>query len=146
MKATKALITLCLAQFMVILDISVVNIALPSIQSDLGFEMGDLQWVVTAYTLAFGGLLLLGGKAADLFGRRRMFFAGLGLFTVASAGASLADTPTTLLAARALQGVALGLMDDHLGHCVADAIAQGGDDADDKLAEATAAIRRLVRS
>ena len=110
MKATKALITLCAAQFMVILDISVVNVALPSIQDDLGFAIEDLQWVITAYTLAFGGLLLLGGKAADLFGRRRMFLTGLGVFTAASFGASLADSPTALLAARAAQGVGAAIL------------------------------------
>lgn len=110
MNSTKALITLCAAQFMVILDISVVNIALPSIQNDLGFDIGDLQWVITAYTLAFGGLLLLGGKAADLFGRRRIFLVGLGTFVLASAAASLADSPATLLAARVLQGTGAALL------------------------------------
>jgi EmrB/QacA subfamily drug resistance transporter len=95
---------------MVILDISVVNIALPSIQTDLGFAIGDLQWVVTAYTLAFGGLLLLGGKAADLFGRRRMFFVGLGIFTLASAAASVAGSPTTLLAGRVFQGIGAAML------------------------------------
>jgi len=99
------LILLCAAQFMVILDITVVNIALPSIQADLGIAVKDLQWVITAYTLAFGGLLLVGGRAADLFGRRRVFLAGLLTFTLASLGAALATSPETLLAARVLQGV-----------------------------------------
>jgi MFS family permease len=68
-----ALVLLCAAQFMVILDVTVVNVALPSIQAELGFTFADLQWMVTAYTLAFGGLLLLGGRAADLLGGRRVF-------------------------------------------------------------------------
>jgi EmrB/QacA subfamily drug resistance transporter len=106
----RALVLLCSAQFMVILDITVVNIALPSIQADLGFATGDLQWVVTAYTLAFGGLLLLGGRAADLFGRRRVFLAGLALFTAASLGAALAGSAAMLLAARVLQGAGAALL------------------------------------
>src|SRR5919108_18191 len=100
-----ALVLLCAAQFMVILDITVVNVALPSIQADLAIPIEDLQWVVTAYTLAFGGLLLLGGRAADLLGRRRMFLAGLALFGTASLAASLAASTEALLAARAAQGV-----------------------------------------
>lgn len=105
-----ALLLLCAAQFMVILDITVVNIALPSIQSDLGLAPKDLQWVITAYTLAFGGLLLLGGRAADLFGRRRVFLSGLAVFTVASLGAALADSPGTLIAARVAQGVGAAML------------------------------------
>jgi EmrB/QacA subfamily drug resistance transporter len=101
---------LCAAQFMVILDVTVVNVALPSIQADLGFAFADLQWVVTAYTLAFGGLLLLGGRAADLLGRRRVFLAGLGLFTAASLASGLATSPEMLLAARVLQGVGAALL------------------------------------
>ncbi len=101
---------LCAAQFMVILDVTVVNVALPSIQADLGFSFGDLQWVVTTYTLAFGGLLLLGGRAADLLGRRRTFLAGLGVFTAASLGSALASSSELLLAARALQGVGAALL------------------------------------
>lgn len=106
----RTLIALCAAQFMVILDISVVNVALPSIQRDLQFEISDLQWVITAYTLTFGGLLLLGGRAADLFGRRRMFLTGLGVFTFASLVASMADSPATLLAGRTLQGVGAAIL------------------------------------
>ncbi|MBB4661133.1 MFS transporter [Conexibacter arvalis] len=105
-----ALILLCAAQFMVILDITVVSIAMPSIQQDLGFAIADLQWVVTAYTLAFGGLLLLGGRAADLLGRRRVFLTGLTVFTGASLGAALAGSPTALLAARACQGVGAAML------------------------------------
>src|SRR3712207_2950160 len=100
-----ALVLLCAAQFMVILDITVVNIALPTIQADLAFAVQDVQWVITAYTLAFGGLLLLGGRAADLLGRRRVFLSGLGVFTAASLGAALAESAAALLAARAAQGV-----------------------------------------
>jgi EmrB/QacA subfamily drug resistance transporter len=106
----KALLLLCAAQFMVILDITVVNIALPSIQADLGIGVRDLQWVVTAYTLAFGGLLLLGGRAADVLGRRRMFLAGLATFTLASLAAALASTTEMLLAARVAQGVGAAML------------------------------------
>ncbi len=105
-----ALIVLCLAQFMVILDITVVNVALPTIQADVGLAMGDLQWVITAYTLAFGGLLLLGGRAADLLGRRRVFLAGLLVFTGASLAAALAGSAATLLAARVAQGVGAAML------------------------------------
>ena len=105
-----ALILLFAAQFMVILDITVVNIALPSIQADLGIAVKDLQWVITAYTLAFGGLLLLGGRAADLFGGRRVFLTGLAVFTAASLGAALAEATATLLAARVAQGVGAAML------------------------------------
>ena len=105
-----SLILLCAAQFMVILDITVVNIALPSIQQDLGLAAKDLQWVITAYTLAFGGLLLLGGRAADLFGRRRVFLTGLSVFTLASLGAALAGSPAALIAARVGQGVGAAML------------------------------------
>ncbi|WP_053226035.1 MFS transporter [Solirubrobacter soli] len=106
----RALLLLCAAQFMVILDITVVNIALPSMQHDLGLAAGDLQWVITAYTLAFGGLLLLGGRAADLFGRRRMFFLGLSVFTAASLGAALSGSPAMLIVARVAQGVGAAML------------------------------------
>jgi EmrB/QacA subfamily drug resistance transporter len=95
----------CLGQFMVVLDISIVNVALPSIQADLRFTASGLQWVVNAYTLTFAGFLLLGGRAADLFGRRRMFLVGLGMFTVASFLGGLAQTGSMLIVARALQGL-----------------------------------------
>src|SRR5215207_6767619 len=84
------LVLLCLAQFMVILDITVVNVALPTIGSDLQLDRASLTWVVTAYTLCFGGLMLLGGRLADTLGRRRIFLAGLTTFTLASLGAGLA--------------------------------------------------------
>src|SRR5918995_3557609 len=105
-----ALAILATAQFMVILDVTVVNVALPSIRESVGFAFADLQWVITAYTLAFGGLLLVGGRAADLLGRRRVFLVGLAVFTVASLAAGLASSPEALLAARALQGVGAAML------------------------------------
>lgn len=95
----------CLAQFMVVLDVSIVNVALPSMRTALGFDAEGLAWVINAYTLAFAGFLLLGGRAADLFGRRRVFLVGLGLFGLASLIGGLANHPTLLLAARAVQGL-----------------------------------------
>jgi EmrB/QacA subfamily drug resistance transporter len=106
----KALALLCAAFFMVILDSAIVVVALPSIDADLAFSAGDLQWVLSAYLLSFGGLLLLGGRAADLLGRRRMFVAGTVLFGLASLGAGLAGSSAALLTARAVQGVAAALM------------------------------------
>ncbi|MDQ8043556.1 MAG: MFS transporter [Patulibacter sp.] len=99
------LVVVCFAQFMVVLDGTVVNVALPSIQKDLGFKAEDLAWVINAYTLIFGGFLLLGGRAADLFGRKRLFIAGVTLFSVASLLDGLAQTPGQLIAFRALQGL-----------------------------------------
>ena len=101
---------LAVAQFMVILDITVVNIALPSIGTDLGFAPGDLQWVVTAYVLFTGGLMLLGGRAADLFGRRRVFLTGLFVFTLGSLGSGLAASPGMLIASRAVQGLGAAML------------------------------------
>jgi EmrB/QacA subfamily drug resistance transporter len=106
----KALALLCTAFFMVILDSAIVIVALPSIDADLAFSAGDLQWVLSAYLLTFGGLLLLGGRASDLLGRRRMFILGTGLFALASLGAGLAGSAGMLLGARALQGVAAAIM------------------------------------
>ena len=100
-----ALALLSAVQFMVVLDIAIVNVALPSIQDDLGFSQANLQWVISAYALVFGGLLLLGGRAADLLGRRRVFLAGLVVFTGASLLAGLAWSEESLIAARALQGL-----------------------------------------
>jgi EmrB/QacA subfamily drug resistance transporter len=99
------LLLCCLAQFMVILDVSVVNVALPSIRSALRFSEQDLQWVVNAYTVTFAGFLLLGGRAADLLGRRRVFVFGLTLFALASLAGGLADSKVLLIAARAAQGL-----------------------------------------
>ncbi len=99
------LILACLAQFMVILDVSVVNVALPSIHRALGFTLSDLQWVVNAYTVTFAGFLLLGGRAADLLGRRRVFVSGLVLFALASLAGGLSDSQTALIVARLVQGL-----------------------------------------
>jgi EmrB/QacA subfamily drug resistance transporter len=106
----KALALLCTAFFMVILDSAIVVVALPSIDADLGFSSGDLQWVLSAYLLSFGGLLLLGGRAADLLGRRRLFMVGTGLFALASLGCGLAGSDGALIAARVVQGVAAAIM------------------------------------
>ncbi len=109
-KRWAALAVLAVAQFMVVLDASIVNVALPSIQTDLGFSESSLQWVVNAYTLVFGGFLLLGGRAADLFGRRRVFVIGLGLFSVASLAGGFATTSGQLIAARAVQGLGAAIV------------------------------------
>src|SRR6202795_102825 len=100
-----ALALLAAVQFMVILDIAIVNVALPSIKIDLGFSQENLQWVISAYALFFGGFLLLGGRAADLLGRRRLFLAGLVLFTLSSLLAGLAWSEGSLIAARSFQGL-----------------------------------------
>jgi EmrB/QacA subfamily drug resistance transporter len=105
-----ALALIVTAQFMVILDVAIVNVALPSIKSDLGFSQTGLQWVITAYAILFGGALLLGGRLADLLGRRRMFVAGLGLFAVASLLCGIAWSSTSLVAFRAVQGVGGALL------------------------------------
>jgi EmrB/QacA subfamily drug resistance transporter len=99
------LLLCCLAQFLIILDVSIVNVALPSVRSDLGFSTTGLQWVVNAYTLTFAGFLLLGGRAADLIGRREVLAGGLVLFALASLAGGLAHSPGTLIAARAAQGL-----------------------------------------
>lgn len=104
------LILLALAQFMVVLDVSIVNVALPAIQQAFGMSQTSLQWIVTAYTLTFGGFLLLGGRAADLFGRRRIFLSGVILFTLASLADGLAQTGGQLIVFRALQGLAGAFM------------------------------------
>src|SRR3954447_14604466 len=101
---------LAVAQFMVVLDITIVNVALPSIGAGLGFAPADLQWVVTAYVLCSGGLLLVGGRAADIVGRRRTFLAGLFVFTGASLACGLAPSPGFLVAARAVQGCGAALL------------------------------------
>jgi EmrB/QacA subfamily drug resistance transporter len=100
-----ALALLSVVQFMVVLDIAIVNVALPSIQVDLGFSERNLQWVISAYALVFGGFLLLGGRAADLLGRRRIFLVGLVVFTVSSLLAGLAWSEASLIGARAFQGL-----------------------------------------
>ena len=98
------------AAFMVVLDFSIVNVALPSIQRELGFAASAVQWVVTGYAITFGGLLILGGRAADLFGRRRMFVTGLLVFSAASLAAGLAHDPVLLVVSRAVQGAGAALV------------------------------------
>src|SRR5438045_319450 len=100
-----ALYTLCLASLMIVLDVTVVNVALPSIRQDLGFSETSLAWVVNAYLLTYGGFLLLGGRLGDLFGHRRLFLAGISLFTVASLLCGLSTTQGMLIAARTVQGL-----------------------------------------
>ena len=104
------LVLICLAQFMVVLDATIVNVALPSIQNDLHLSEGNLQWIVNAYTLVFGGFLLLGGRLGDLLGRKRLFLIGLVVFTGASLLDGLAGSEGTLIAARALQGLGAALI------------------------------------
>src|SRR5499427_3602580 len=98
------LVLICFAQFMVVLDATVVNVALPSIQKDLGLSEANLQWIVNAYTLVFGGFLLLGGRAGDLLGRKRLFLFGLIVFTTASLLNGLSGSAGMLIGCRALQG------------------------------------------
>ncbi len=105
-----ALAVIVAAQFMVVLDVAIVNVALPSIKTDLHFSQESLQWVITAYAILFGGVLLLGGRLADLFGRRRLFVIGLLLFTVSSLLDGLAWSETSLIAFRALQGLGAALL------------------------------------
>src|SRR5579863_10265591 len=104
------LVIACLAQFMVVLDATVVNVALPSIQRGLHFSPSNLQWVVNAYTLIFGGFLLLGGRASDLIGRKRLFAAGIALFSLASLVNGLAQSPTMLIVGRGVQGLGGALL------------------------------------
>jgi EmrB/QacA subfamily drug resistance transporter len=108
--AKLALLLILAASFMVVLDFSIVNVALPSIGRELGLAASAVQWVVTGYAIAFGGLLILGGRAADLFGRRRMFVTGLLVFTAASLAGGLARDPVLLVAARAVQGAGAAMV------------------------------------
>lgn len=100
----------CAGQFLVVLDVSVVNVALPSMRADLGMSESGLQWVVNAYSIAFAGFMLLGGRAGDLYGRKRMFLVGLGLFTAASLAGGLAQGDAELLIARAVQGLGAAVL------------------------------------
>ena len=120
-----ALIVIAAAQLMVVLDVTIVNIALPSIQRALRFTPTGLEWVVNAYTLVFGGLLLLGGRVGDLFGRRRMFVVGIGIFTVASLAGGLATNSAWLLAARAAQGVGGAIVAPTVLSLIADTFPEG---------------------
>src|SRR4051812_7648898 len=108
-RAAAGVAIVLVAQLMIVLDATVVNVALPRIDEDLGFGPASLSWVLNAYTLAFGGLLLLGGRLGDVFGRLKAFEAGLAVFTLGSALGGLAQTPGQLVAARALQGVGAAL-------------------------------------
>src|SRR5206468_2399426 len=105
-----ALAVIVAAQFMVVLDVAIVNVALPSIKTDLHFTQESLQWVVTAYAILFGGALLLGGRMADLLGRRRLFMAGLTIFTVSSLLDGLAWSEGSLITFRGLQGLGAALL------------------------------------
>src|SRR6266446_4111862 len=105
-----ALAVIVVAQFMVVLDVAIVNVALPSIKTDLNFSEQNLQWVITAYSILFGGVLLLGGRLADLLGRRRLFAVGIVLFTVFSLLDGLAWSESSLIAFRALQGLGAALL------------------------------------
>src|SRR5436305_10260072 len=107
---TAALVLVSLAQLMVIIDISVVNVALPSVKTALHFSEADLQWIVNAYTLVFAGFLLLGGRAADLLGRRSVLMGGLALFTAASLVCGLAPSSATLIVARAFHALGAAIM------------------------------------
>src|SRR6201991_1054943 len=100
-----ALVVLCAGMLMIVLDATIVNVALPKIQTDLGFSQSSLAWVVNAYLISFGGLLLLAGRLGDLLGRRDVFLTGLGLFTAASLACGLADSQTVLVVARFIQGI-----------------------------------------
>src|ERR1700749_1247549 len=104
------LVLICLAQFMVVLDATIVNVALPSIQKDLGLSEANLQWIVNAYTLVFGGFLLLGGRAGDLLGRKRLFLIGLVIFTSASLLNGLSSSSGQLIGFPAPQGLGAALI------------------------------------
>jgi EmrB/QacA subfamily drug resistance transporter len=122
-----ALALIVTGQFMVILDVAIVNVALPSIKTDLGFSEADLQWVVSAYAIVFGGTLLLGGRLADLLGRRRLFIAGLVLFSVASLLCGLAWSSTSLVAFRAVQGLAGAVLAPSALSLLMTSFAEGGE-------------------
>ena len=100
-----ALVIVCLGDLMIVLDVTIVDVALPSIREDLGFTESSLAWVANAYLLTFGGFLLLGGRLGDLFGHRRLFLIGITLFTLASLGCGLATSQALLVGARAVQGL-----------------------------------------
>src|SRR3989338_7969234 len=100
-----ALILLCLGDLMIVLDMTIVNVALPSIRTDLGFSETSLVWVVNAYLLTFGGFLLLGGRLGDLYGHRKLFLIGLVIFTLASLACGLANSQSMLIISRAIQGI-----------------------------------------
>ena len=123
------LVLICLAQFMVILDATIVNVALPSIQKDLELSQGNLQWIVNAYTLVFGGFLLLGGRAGDLLGRKRLFLIGLVIFTGASLLDGLASSEGMLIGSRALQGLGAALISPAALSIISTTFAEGAERA-----------------
>src|SRR5213592_3166246 len=123
------LVLICLAQFMVVLDATIVNAALPSIQKDLHLSEGNLQWIVNAYTLVFGGFLLLGGRAGDLLGRKRIFLVGLVVFTTASLLDGLASSEGMLIGARALQGLGAALISPAALSIISTTFAEGAERA-----------------
>jgi EmrB/QacA subfamily drug resistance transporter len=123
------LVLICVAQFMVILDATIVNVALPSIQTDLHLSEGSLQWLVNAYTLVFGGFLLLGGRAGDLLGRKRLFLVGLVIFTGASLLDGLASSEGTLVGSRALQGLGAALISPAALSIISTTFAEGAERA-----------------
>src|SRR3954466_12451211 len=123
------LVLVCLAQFMSILDAPIVNVALPSIQKDLGLSEANLQWIINAYTLVFGGFLLLGGRLGDLLGRKRLFLVGLVIFTSASLLDGLAQTEGMLIGARALQGLGAALISPAALSIISTTFAEGAERA-----------------
>ena len=123
------LVLVCLAQFMVVLDSTIVNVALPSIQLDLGLSEANLQWIVNAYALVFGGFLLLGGRAGDLIGRKRLFLAGLVIFTVASLLNGLAVNEGMLIGSRALQGLGAAFISPAALSIISTTFAEGAERA-----------------
>jgi EmrB/QacA subfamily drug resistance transporter len=123
------LVIICMAQFMVVLDATIVNVALPSIQKDLGLSEASLQWIVNAYTLVFGGFLLLGGRLGDLLGRRQLFLIGLVIFTVASLSNGLATTEGWLIGSRALQGLGAALISPAALSIISTTFAEGAERA-----------------
>jgi EmrB/QacA subfamily drug resistance transporter len=122
-----ALVVVCFAQFMVVLDATIVNVALPSIQTDLDLTTEQLQWIVNAYTLLFGGFLLLGGRAADLIGRRRLFLIGIAVFSAASAANALANSGEVLILARGVQGLGAALVSPAALSIITTTFAEGKD-------------------
>ncbi|MEU6168722.1 MFS transporter [Streptomyces tanashiensis] len=124
-RAWTVVLTACAGQFLVVLDVSVVNVALPSMRTDLGLSAAGLQWVISAYAIAFAGFMLLGGRAADLYGRKTMFLLGLGLFTAASVAGGLAQEGWQLVAGRAAQGLGAAALSPATLTLVTGAVAAG---------------------
>src|SRR5580693_4875985 len=127
-----ALILLAMTQFVIVIDAAIVNVALPSIGAHLHFSRDDLSWVVNAYTLTFGGFLLLGGRLADLLGRRRMFICGLVLFSLASFAGGIAQSEEWLIAARAAQGLGAAIVSPAALSIITTTFAEGERGRDDR--------------